>query len=361
MGPVFAFPKPPLENQQFADLTRTFFNNSHDVFVKPRMLEWPRIAKRNFAKLSGLSINTSTMIDIEFHKFRLQVNSARISLIRLLPCLILVGICQSQTAPPQKDAFQKEATISEDQGTVHIVASNARPLAQALDALQKKYGWVVGYEDPRYVSKVDVTEQVDALHGPKPRLVPVGGRFEASFPMPTGEVSAEAAADTEEKALRLVVEAYNHSNNAGQFEARKSSQGNFFVEGIAAHDSKGAIAPQKAIFDTPVTLVRAKRNGTDTIQLICRRVTARTGVPVNLGVSPRVLLDHNPVTVGGTKVAARDLLLQILSQTRGNCYWRLLFDPDSKGYFLDIHAIPVAKAQPATPPPATSPPSKSPN
>jgi hypothetical protein len=301
------------------------------------------------------------MIHIEFCKFRVPVNSIRIYRIGLLPCLILVALCQSQTASPQKDAFQKEATISEDQGTVHIVAGNARPLAQALDALQKKYGWVVGYEDPRYVSKVDLTELVDALYGPKPRLIPVGGRFEANFPMPSGQVSAEAAADAEEKALRLLVDAYNRSNNAGQFEVRKSSQGTLFVVGIAAHDSKGAIAPQKAVFDTPVTLVRAKRTGTEAIQLICRRVATRSGIPVSLGVSPRVLLDHNPVTVGGTKAPARDLLLQILSQTRGTCYWRLLFDPDSKGYFLDIHAAPTAKAQPATPPPATVPAAKSPS
>jgi hypothetical protein len=301
------------------------------------------------------------MIEIERHNLQVSGKAIRTSLIKLLPCFLILAFSQSQTTPPQKDAFPKEATISEDQGSVHIVASSARPLAQGLDALQKKFGWVVGYEDPRYLSKADVTELVDELHGPKPRLVPVGGRFEAGFPLPPGEVSAEAAADTEEKALRLVVDAYNHSNNAGQFELRKSSQqGNLVVVGSAARDSKGAIAPQKALFDTAITLVRAKRTGTEAIQLICRRVATRTGIPVSLGVSPRVLLDHNPVTVGGTKVAARDLLLQILSQTRGNCYWRLLFDPDSKGYFLDIHAVPAAKAQPATPPPATVPPAKSP-
>lgn len=279
----------------------------------------------------------------------------------LILLLILIAQALSQVAPSQPDAYLKDATISEAEGSIHLVAYSPRPLAQALDALQRKYGWVVDYEDPRYVSKVDVTELADPLRGPKPRLLPVGGRFEAGFPMPTGEVSAEAAKDTEEKALRLVVDAYNHSRNAGQFEVRKSRAGDLFVVGVAAHDSKGALAAQKAIFDTPITLVRAKRNGTDAIQLICRRVTARTGVPLNLGVSPRILLDHNPVTAGGTRVAARELLLQVLSQTRSPCYWRLLFDPDSKGYFLDIHAVPATKAPPAPTPPATAPPAKNPS
>jgi hypothetical protein len=45
------------------------------------------------------------------------------------------------------------------------------------------------------------------------------------------------------------------------------------------------------------------------------------------------------VKVGGTKVSARELLLQILSQLQGNFYWRLLFDPNSKGYVLDLHLM----------------------
>ncbi len=300
------------------------------------------------------------MIYIERLKSKISVNAIRISVIKFLPCLLLLAFSRAQTALPQKDAYQKEATISEDQGTVHLVANNARPLAQALDALQRKYGWGVGYEDPKYVSKVDVTESIDELHGPKPRLVPTGGRFEATFPIPTGNVSAEAASAAEEKTIRLVVDAYNHSNNAEQFEVRKSPQGDFFVVGLAAHDSKGAPATQKAIFDTPLTVVRVKRTGTQTIQLICKRLTAITGTSMSLGVSPRVLIDHNPVTVGGTKLAARDLLLQVLSQTRSRCYWRLLFDPESKGYFLDIHGVPPAKTQPGTSAPATNPPAATP-
>jgi hypothetical protein len=303
------------------------------------------------------------MIEIDVPELRLPARAIRMARIKLLPGLLLLALAHSQTAPPQKDSFQKTATISEDQGTVHLVASAVRPLAQALDALQKKYGWVVDYEDPRYLANVDVTELVDPLRAPKPRLIPAGGRFEAGFPLPTGEGSVELSKekDAEEKALRLVVEAYNQSDNAGRFEVKKSGEGNFVVVGIAAHDSKGAITAQKAIFDSAVTVVRAQRTGTETIQLICRRVRARTGVPVNLGVSPRILLDHNPVTAGGTKVAARDLLSQVLSQTRSPCYWRLLFDPDSKAYFLDLHAVPAAKAPPAPAPRATAPPPNSPS
>src|SRR5579862_5238750 len=59
----------------------------------------------------------------------------------------------SQTAPGARP-YLKEAAISQTAGTVRIEANSPRPLAQVLDALRQKYGWVVDYEDPQYVSSV---------------------------------------------------------------------------------------------------------------------------------------------------------------------------------------------------------------
>ncbi len=45
-----------------------------------------------------------------------------------------------------QSSYLKQATISEKDGTVHLLANDSRPLAQALDALQGKYGWRINYE-----------------------------------------------------------------------------------------------------------------------------------------------------------------------------------------------------------------------
>jgi hypothetical protein len=42
-------------------------------------------------------------------------------------------------------------------------------------------------------------------------------------------------------------------------------------------------------------------------------------------------------------VAARDLLYQALTGLNRRFYWRLLYDPVSKGYVLDIHLLPKLK------------------
>jgi hypothetical protein len=223
-------------------------------------------------------------------------------------------------------SYLKQAAISESAGIVQITANSPRPLLQILDALQQKYGWVVDYEDPQYVSQMDL---IDAPGGSHSRL-PGGGSFSVEFP---------AGAPQEEKILHLVVESYNRSKNPGRFELRRGAQGVFYVVGIAAHDEKDAISSQQVLFDLPITVAAGEKPITATLDLICQEVTAQSHTAVSIGVSPRALLDHAPANVGGTKVAARDLLLQGLMATRHTLYWRLLFDPNSKGYFLDIHSV----------------------
>jgi hypothetical protein len=221
--------------------------------------------------------------------------------------------------------YLKQATVSQDAGTVHITANSPRPLAQTLDALQLKLGWAVNYEDPRYTAASDI---VDAPKGSPLAKLPAGSAFSAQF---------AANAPDEEKTLRLVVDSYNQSKNPGQFELRHVG-GNFYVVGNAAHDDKGAMAKQSALLDSPVTLSSDERTVTETVKLICDQLAAQIGAPVTLGVTPRKPMDHNTVKIGGSKAPARELLLQALQGTHQNLYWHLLYDPNSKGFFLDIHA-----------------------
>lgn len=222
--------------------------------------------------------------------------------------------------------YLKQATVSQDAGAIHITANSPRPLAQVLDALQLKFGWTVNYEDPAYTAAADL---VDAPKGsPLPKL-PAGAAFSVQFP---------ANAPDEEKTLRQIVDSYNQSKNPGQFELRHTADGNFYVVGNAAHDDKGAMAKQHVLFDTPVTIATEERSVTDTVKPICDQLSAQSGPTVTLGVTPRKPMDHNTVKLGGTKLPARDLLQQALRATHQNLYWHLLYDPNSKGYLLDIHA-----------------------
>jgi hypothetical protein len=243
-----------------------------------------------------------------------------------LACLSSEGWAQTVAAPAQ---YLKQATVSQTAQTVRITADSPRPLEQILNALHLKYGWAINYEDPQYTSTLDLVES-PASH----TKLPSGGSFSVEYP---------AAAPDEEKTLRLVLDAYNHSKNPGQFELRRNAQGNFDVVGTGAHNDKGAIAPQQPLFDVPVTLPTEERTISATIDLIFQAIAQQNHSVVKVGVSPRTLLDHTPAKIGGAKVSARELLQQCLTATHRNLYWRLLFDPESKGYYLNIQLVhPVA-------------------
>jgi hypothetical protein len=256
--------------------------------------------------------------------------------ITCVTCLSLLVVSQaavSQTAH-ETGSYLKRAAVSEMAGVVHIVANSPRPLAQTLDALQQKYGWVVDYEDPQFISKLDLVDTADlgnrAPDSNLPARLPGGGAFSVEFPANSPE---------EEKILQIVVDAYNRSNNPGRFELRKGEQGVFSVVGVEARDRRGQMSHQTILFDAPLTLATRRRTVSDTVNLICRKIAEQRRIAVTIGVSPRNLLDHDDATVGGTKVSARDLLLRTLTSTRHSLYWRLLFDPNSNGYLLDIHSV----------------------
>ena len=248
--------------------------------------------------------------------------------MRFVKLTTLLGIFVALSALSQttNGSYLKQATVSQEGGTIHVNAKSPRPLAQALEALQQKFGWNVDYEDPQYTAAADV---VDAPKGsPMPKL-PAGAAFSVQFP---------ANLSDEEKVLRAVVDSYNQSKNPGQFELRHTDA-NFYVVGNAAHDDKGALAKQAVLLDATVTLATEERTVTATVNLICEQLAAQSGTPVTLGVTPRRPMDRNSVKLGGTKVSARDLLAQALHATHQNLYWHLLYDPNSKGYVLNIHAV----------------------
>jgi hypothetical protein len=255
--------------------------------------------------------------------------------IKYLTCLSLLAASYSlsQTTPVAK-SYLREATISESAGTVHVVANSPRPLAQTLEALQQKYGWVAGYEDPQFISKLDLAAAEDPGSGvPKsnpPTRLPAGGLFNVDFP---------AASPDEAKTLQLVVDAYNRSDNPGRFELRTNKQGAFFVVGTQARDATGHLSPQRVVLDAPITLAAQQRSVTDTVNTICQKLAVSRGIKITLGVFPRTLMASSMATVGGAKMPARDLLFQALSSTHHTLYWQLLFDPASKGYFLNIHSV----------------------
>jgi len=243
--------------------------------------------------------------------------------------LLLISVSVLAQAPKDSSVYLKHATVTEAKGVLHIVSNTPRPLDQVLEAVQNKYGWVVGYEDPQYLLPKDLVDGPSSAGSPSQQL-PSGGSFSIEFP---------ANAPDEDKTLHLIVDSYNHSKNPGQFEVRRGPEGIFYVVGVGERDEKGGVAPQSPPLDVQVTLPSEDRSLTDTLDLLCQEITKQSHSDVVVAVSPRSVLMKTNAKIGGSKIPARDLFLQILAATHHKLYWRLLYDPGSKGFFLNVHSL----------------------
>ncbi len=244
------------------------------------------------------------------------------------------------------DAFAKQAVVNEVAGKIHIAANSPRPLAQILNALQENYGWQINYEDARYTFKPDFSE-VAAPHYLNPKAgatikVPSGG----AFTIEVGSSKDSATMPDEEKTLRSIVESYNQSGNPGRFEVRKSTTGSFEIVGIGAHDPSGKIASTQPALDFPIFIPRKQRSAFQAVQAICTSLSQHGHIPVSLGVYPTGLFRVTRSTIGGSRIEARLLLAEALQATGRKMSWRLLYDPETRTYVLNVAPV----ASPPQPP-----------
>lgn len=259
--------------------------------------------------------------------------------MRLLKCLFcLVPILLtpkgfSQAAPQPGPAIKKPLIYQIGQ-IVHINATGSRPLLQAVDALQEKYGWIVEYEDPQYPAAIGGAATPPSppnRRHPNARTNGTTG-FSVQF---NGGPTPDSRPD-EQTVLALVVDANNQSNDAGQFELRKEKDGSFVVDGVGVRSPQGETSSQQPILDSLISLKAERRSARQTIALICQKVSQQSKIQVTADGVADSLPERETVAVGGVGVPARTLLSRTLASMGGKLYWRLIYDSNEKSYQLSI-------------------------
>lgn len=262
-------------------------------------------------------------------------------------CALLISVGSSLVAQsPAKPSFMNAAAIQHNATSGALTANFPRPLSQAIEAIGQEYGWTVDFEDPHYTSHFDLVDDTApkwrANHPTAKGVVRVaGGFFQSNFPEPP----TITAGDPEDQVLQKLVADYNASGNPGKFLVRKEAEGRYAIIGVSRKDENGQDEADNVLLDTPISIPVQKRDAEATLRLILDTLSADTGVKVYLGT---VGLSSNPLqeatlTIGGSNVAARSLLLQALdgiSSTsphfRGIFVWNFLFDADTNAYWLRL-------------------------
>ncbi len=226
---------------------------------------------------------------------------------------------------------------------INISVQDGRPVAKAIMILEAKYGWVITYEDPRYVHAddiADVTEKVRRdLHkyprGRAPKvLVPKGGalsfdyddRSQTKLPRDPGVV------------VQQLLIAQAASANGGKFRMEKGDN-IIHVIPTAIKASSGKLAAHKSVLDAVITLPPKERNGLQALEAVCAAVSKATQTRVMVGTIPLNLFLQHKVEHGARSRKARQALVQLLQNVNHgmNLSWQLFYDPGMKIYVLNIH------------------------
>jgi hypothetical protein len=265
---------------------------------------------------------------------------------RMLVFYVVLAI-PSLLSAQSKPSFMSAALIQHHETAGTLTANDPRPLMQAVEAIGQEYGWIVDFEDPQYRSHFDLVDNTDptwrANHPNAKGVVRVsGGLFQSTFPEPS-----TIPENAEEKVLQKIVADYNASGNPGKFAVRKEAEGRYVVTGISKRDENGNDEAVNDLLDTPISIATQERDARVTLKLILDTLAAKTSVKVILGTTGLSSdpLQEAELTIGGTDVPARTLLLQALegvSSTsphfRGIFVWNFLFDADTNAYWLHLRS-----------------------
>ena len=248
---------------------------------------------------------------------------------------------------------------------LQLSISDPRPVARAIEVLSERHGLVITYEDPPYGFEGDVEDVTATVNrgGVQPGhrvLIPRGGSIEVTYSVSSASGKVEHA----DALIRKVLDTRFVTGGGPQFEVLQ--QGDVFhVVPVMIKNSAGAWVAAHSMLDTRITMALRSRSGLEMVDAICSALTAAAGVRVAIGVVPTSALANEQVIDGGTNESARDILSRSLKHVSMEnekkfgaerpYVWQLLFDPATRGYFLNLSLVTPQPELPSNSPEQTPP------
>jgi hypothetical protein len=200
-----------------------------------------------------------------------------------------------------------------------VTVQGGRPVAKAVQELEKRYGWRITYEDPPYSYYSDISvvtdlrlpavpvqspSQLQALQG-KSRLVPKGRSL--SFTLPSSDPD-------ELGAVEALVKSYNASRGGNVFAVVQGA-GLLHVVPRQMTGSSGNLEPVKPVLDTVITIEPKERTAYALIEEVCKKIFIGTNTHVGIGTVPTNMLIETKTSIGGSGKTARSILEQLILET----------------------------------------------
>jgi hypothetical protein len=228
------------------------------------------------------------------------------------------------------------------QQMVDVSVDDPRPLMAVIDQLERKFGWVVTYEDPPFVHPSDLQDQAEHNRQPadptRPKMpIPRGGPFSFRYSMPAQAGNARV------DALNTLIQDYGiATKQPGAFRLLETA-GIAHVVPSRKKNVRGDFEACGSILDTPVRLPGGSRTVAALVREVTDAVGSAVGTKVGIFSMPTNLLMNTDVSLTDqqSEASARTMLLRALAATNKKLSWRLVYSPaQPQMYMLSIHLVP---------------------
>ena len=230
------------------------------------------------------------------------------------------------------------------QRMVEVTVDDPRPLMAVIDQLERRFGWVVTYEDPPFVHPSDLQDQAvynrEPANPSRPKMpIPRGGPFTFSYAMPEQSVNARKAA------LDTLIQDYGiATKQPGAFRLLETT-GVTHVVPSRKKNIRGDLEACGSILDTSVRLPEGSRTVAALLREVTDAVGSAVGIRVGIFSIPQNLLMNTTVSLTDqqTEGSARTMLLRGFAATEKRLSWRLVYSPGQpQMYMLSVHLVPEA-------------------
>lgn len=234
--------------------------------------------------------------------------------------------------------LERRICASEQEPIRIQVVDYPRPVAAAVQQIEKHFGRVVTYEDTRYVHPadiVDVTEQTRRDRSSSRRIFGRrNGSIDLTYTPRPGPVDTQVG-----EVLQAVIAHSNAAGNAGEFRVDWDPDG-YHVVPVAIKGKSGAMEPYASPLDTRITLPNREETGLEMMFRMVKVITTRSGFTVKVGTIPMNRLNQARVTVDAQNDRAREVLWRALQSISPDLSWRLLCSVGERGECaLNVHLV----------------------
>ncbi|MFN7947559.1 MAG: hypothetical protein U0Z53_19575 [Blastocatellia bacterium] len=256
----------------------------------------------------------------------------------LATCITIIGLFILMNSAAR-------ARSSQGMRQVKLSVEDPRPVAKLIEMLEEEYGWVITYEDPRYVYANDIEDvtlkvcrDLDKYKpGEAPKvLVPRGGILEFTY-----DVAPDTKLPTDPVVVvQRLLDAQAASSHGSRFRLEKSGIA-LHVVPAAIKNKEGKLVPQGSVLDTVISLPAGERTILQKLESLCGAISRATSIPVELGTIPDNWFSRRQNRQGATNQKARDILVNTFATMDhgANLSWQLFYGPGTRRYILNIHLV----------------------